>query len=318
MKLFGPAFGGVEAAEEKHHEGGELDALVVGDGMAFAGFCKDCGGGSLGTRCRIAVIQSVVGESAAQGMEKFVTRLQRLQKVFEGMYVDAGGLRQMLDPGQKFGVADGERFVGTEGRQDLRGQVRFRNRLMMAEIIGGVVGGADDFNVEFLKNSLRCQALESSVGVLPDGRRGFLVEQVSDAEVALQFEMRPVVKRIAQCVGYGACPGEKFFVGRGVASDVLFRNAVRSHGAPFIVVALQPDFEKVGELPIFRNVSGRKMTVVVEDGLRGGELVIKTPCGVVGQKEIFAEKAVHICKIVGRAAVWLPSGTPGTDRRFKP
>ena len=35
------------------------------------------------------------------------------------------------------------------------------------------------------------------------------------------------------------------------------------------------------------------MTVVVEDRLRRGELVVETACFIVRQKEIFGEKAGH-------------------------
>ncbi len=42
------------------------------------------------------------------------------------------------------------------------------------------------------------------------------MEQFGDAEIALQFEVRPVIERIAQRVGNGSRPGQKFLVGRGV------------------------------------------------------------------------------------------------------
>ncbi len=179
----------------------------------------------LGTRRRIAMIQSVVGETASQGMKIIVTRLRApAEKVSIGLECSTlaacGGCSTQ---GRNLGIADGESFVGTERRQNRVGKFRLRDRLMMAEVVGGIVGGAYDLDAEFLQYRLRGQALESGVGALPDRRRGFFIQQFGDAEVALQFKVRPVVERIAQRVGDGSRPGEKFFVGSGISGDVLFR-----------------------------------------------------------------------------------------------
>src|SRR5947209_17324568 len=49
------------------------------------------------------------------------------------------------------------------------------------------------------------------------------------------------VERIAQRGGHGARPRQEFFVGRGVAGAIALGHAVRLHGAPFVVVAFEPD-----------------------------------------------------------------------------
>jgi hypothetical protein len=149
---------------------------------------------------------------------------------------------------------------------------------MMPEVVGGIVRGAYHFDAKFLEDGVGGQTIrQQGVRALPDRERGFPIQQLGNAKVALQFEVRPVIERIAQGVRNGSRPGQKFFVGRGIACDVFLGNAVGPHGPPFIVVAFQPDFVEIREAAILGNVAGRKMTVVVEDGLRRGELMIETP-----------------------------------------
>src|SRR6202140_529890 len=165
---------------------------------------------------------------------------------------------------------------------------------MMPEVIGRIVGGAYNVDTKFLKNGVPGQtAGQCSIRPLPDCRSGLLIEQFRNAEVALQLQVRPVIERIAQRVGHGSRPGQKFLVGRGAPSDVLFRNPIGPHGPPFVVVSLQPDLKQICELPIFRNVLRGKMAVIIEDRLGRRKPMVKAPCGIVRQKEIFGEKAGH-------------------------
>ena len=76
-----------------------------------------------------------------------------------------------------------------------------------------------------LKISVRRQICgEGCVGAFPYFRRGILIEQIGDPEIALQFEMRPVIERIAQGIGNGSRPSEKFFVRARVARYIFFRD----------------------------------------------------------------------------------------------
>ena len=52
--------------------------------------------------------------------------------------------------------------------------------------------------------------------------------------------MSPIVEGIAKRVGYCFGPGLKLFLGRGVAGDVGFGDAVGPHRAPFVVVVPEP------------------------------------------------------------------------------
>jgi hypothetical protein len=100
-------------------------------------------------------------------------------------------------------------------------------------------------------------------------------EEVVDVEVAFQFERGPVEERVAERVGDGGGEGAEFVVGGGVAGAEFFGNAVGAHGAPFVVIALEPDFEEIGEGAIGGDVCGREVVVIVDDGLACGDLVVE-------------------------------------------
>ena len=56
--------------------------------------------------------------------------------------------------------------------------------------------------------------LKPLVRALPDRLRGLFVEQFVDVEVALKFQVSPMIEGVAQSVRNRACPGKEFFFGR--------------------------------------------------------------------------------------------------------
>jgi hypothetical protein len=118
----------------------------------------------------------------------------------------------------------------------------------------------DDRDAIFFQNAVDA---ELGLGELarwpfPDGGGAFLVDQVVDAEVAQKLEMAPMVERIAQRVGNGADEGLVFFLVAGVARAEALRDAVGPHGAPFVVVARQPDVVEIAEAIILRDLLRRE------------------------------------------------------------
>ena len=102
--------------------------------------------------------------------------------------------------------------------------------------------------------------------MLPDFGSGTLIEEFVNAEIALQFEMGPMVERIAEAMGDGGSPGKEFVVGGGVTSAKGFGDTVGAHGTPLVVIAFEPDLEEVAELAIGGDVRGREMGMEIEDG----------------------------------------------------
>ena len=108
---------------------------------------------------------------------------------------------------------------------------------------------------------------QTLVCALPDpGRRG-LVEQIVDAEVPRQLQVRPVIERIAQAARHRRCPRQELLVRIRVAGAVPLGDAVGPHRPPLVVIALEPDLEEVGEPAVLGDVLRRQVAVVVDDRL---------------------------------------------------
>ena len=128
-------------------------------------------------------------------------------------------------------------------------------------------------------------AIREAVGRAPVGwhtrsvrtanTRRLLVEQIVDAEVTLQLQVCPVIQRIAQAARHGRRPGEELLIGRRVAGAEALGHAVGAHGAPLVVIALEPDLEEVVEAPVAGHVGRRQVAVVVENRLPRRMLVIE-------------------------------------------
>ena len=108
---------------------------------------------------------------------------------------------------------------------------------------------------------------ELFIGGIPDFFRTALVEQFVDSEVPFQFKVSPVIERIAQRVRNRPSPGKEFLVRLCIARAVAFRHAVGAHGAPLVVVALEPNLRKIAEAMIVGDLLRGEMAVIVENRL---------------------------------------------------
>src|SRR5258707_5724694 len=122
VQLLGPTFGGVEAGEEQHHEGRELDSLVLFDWLTVARFRENGCGRALRAWRGVAIVQSVVGEAAAYGVEGFMPLFQGLKKTAEIFDVSVCGLRKSFDPRQEVGSYPGSGVVRGKRGENFRPQ----------------------------------------------------------------------------------------------------------------------------------------------------------------------------------------------------
>ena len=163
---------------------------------------------------------------------------------------------------------------------------------VMFEVVHRIIRGADDLDLHFFQDALGRERGrgEFFIRLLPDFfRRGF-AEQVGDAEITLQLQVRPMIQGIAQRVGNGLGPGDELVMRRGAAGAEFFRHAVAAHRAPFVVIAFQPDLKQVFELAVFRDVAWRDVTVIIEDRLGLGELMVKFARRLGGQQKIVVDE----------------------------
>src|SRR5262245_9359178 len=98
--------------------------------------------------------------------------------------------------------------------------------------------------------------------------------------------MCPMVERIAQRMRDSSRPGLELGKGFSVSRAKWLGHAVGTHRPPFVMVAFKPNFRQIFELAVLSDISGRQMTMVVQNRLRLGKLVVQTPCGARLQKKI--------------------------------
>ncbi len=225
-----------------------------------------------------------------QGVEKAIETVAHLDPAYG---------RQVIGPGVESGRPfDGHRLVGPKRRQHLDRKRRVgRHRPMVFQCLGGIVGRADQHDVH-LPHDAAGRELgpgELRVALVPDaGRRGGIEQPIADPKRPLQFEMCPVIQRVAERLRDGLGPFLEFLPIRGVAGAVAFRHARGAHRPPLVMVAVQPDLREVLEAAIRGDVAGRKMAVIIDDRLLLGETMIQFGSAIVPQQEVVRnENVVH-------------------------
>lgn len=144
VELFRPAFFRVQFAEQEHQ--------ISYHGLAFAGACGLPGAGAVENSSRLgigreqgrAVIQSMIGQAAANGVEIIVTGAEGVFQRGEGADVAAALRREPIDPGiEQRRIVDGHGFIGAKGGENPGFAAGPGDGVVMREIVGGIVGGAE-------------------------------------------------------------------------------------------------------------------------------------------------------------------------------
>ena len=78
-----------------------------------------------------------------------------------------------------------------------------------------------------------------------------------------QFQVRPVIERVAKRVRHRARPRNEFLLCVGAAGDEFLRLAVGAHRPPLVMVAFEPHLAEVCELPVARNLRRRQVIMII-------------------------------------------------------
>ena len=151
---------------------------------------------------------------------------------------------------------------------------------MMLQRIGRIVGRADQHDVHLPHDAAGGELGLGELGVAlaPNalGRVG-AQQPVADAQRPLQFQVRPVVQRVAERLRHGLGPLLELLPIRGVAGAIALRHAGRPHRPPLVVIAGKPDLRQILEAAVLGHLGGRKMAVVVDDRQIAGIAMIQVP-----------------------------------------
>src|SRR5437899_9839977 len=94
----------------------------------------------------------------------------------------------------------------------------------------------------------------------------------------------------------GARPGKELFARLAIPGAVTLGHAIGAHGAPFVMVAFQPNLKQVRELSIVRYVARRQMAVIVEYRLLRRITTVQVASRLILEKKIVGYES-HIVAI---------------------
>ena len=246
-------------------------------------------------------LHSMVGKPAAGLVEEIVPLPQGLEEAGESVAdIDAAHLGQMVDVViEALRRVDRQGPVGPEGRQhaDLERRVGCDRRVVFQRI-ERIVGRADqhDFHLPHDAATRHVVSGEHCVAMLPNPPRRLGIEQaVADPQRPFEFQVGPVIERIAECLGHHLGPLFEFLPVRSVTCAIAFRDAGRAHRPPLVMIAAEPNLREVGEAVVLGDLPRRQMAMVVDDGQIAGKAVVQLDGAIALQKEVFRnENVAHV------------------------
>ena len=243
----------------------------------------------------------MVREAAAHRLEELVTHAQRLDHVVEFRNRDARNLRKPLHIGAELGRRlHGHRLVRTPRGEHPGRKTVLADLDVVFERIHGIVRRAHGLDVVVAHQTagveLRLLQQRRTMVVDLTGRRG--VQQLRHPEGGLQFEVRPVVERVAHRIGHRLGPLLELFPVAGIlARAILLIDAVGTHRAPFVMIAFEPDLRQVVEAVVLGDIRGNQVAMVVDDRHLGRMVVVKTLRSLGLQQEVVVVKLFHVQSI---------------------
>ena len=241
--------------------------------------------------------ERVVRKPAARRVKDVAAHAERGDESVEARDLDVGDGGQLVEiavPGS--GVAQRQEATRPPGRQHpgAEGSIGGDHRVM-GQRVDRIVGGADRENVALLDQRARREATTKNLGTpLPHLVGGLGAEQqVVDVEIPRQFQVAPVVERVAQQVRHDAGEGVELLAIGGVSRAVALGDAVGAHLAPLVVIAVEPHLADVVPAAVGGDLRRRQMGVVVDDRLRGGVVMVEADRLVALQQEPLVNQAAH-------------------------
>ena len=220
-------------------------------------------------------------------------------QVFDIAYMD---YRQMTDGKNLYVVDDNtvtveEEFVFANSEEELSRQISANcsvglDVFVVFKAVGRIIRSAYYLDIEPFHQCLSPVFLRLQLlgALIVDGPRGLRIEKVVDAEDSGEFQMGPVIQRIAHGVRNSLRPFLELLVTASVPGDELLWHPVAPHCAPFVMVPAEPHLGQVLEPVVLRYLPRHEMAVIVDNGHFLRALVIKLPRITVREHEIIIDE----------------------------
>src|SRR5690606_36938659 len=91
-------------------------------------------------------------------------------------------------------------------------------------------------------------------------------------------------------------PLKKLLLVRATACNVFFIDAQCSHGPPLVMVAGKPYLGNALKLPVFSNVFGRKMAMIIDNGQVFGGVVVESLGVIAFQQKVPIHKWLNVMR----------------------
>ena len=169
-----------------------------------------------------------------------------------------------------------------------------------------VIGGADILDVGLLDDAADGElriVLKHIGGLVPDRLCVLHGQRLGDAEILVKLKVGPVIHRVADRHLEGFREFDKLFIRIRIAGYDIFRNTVRAHDSPLVVVAevgavrilsAEPYFRDVVIAAVLINLPRRDVAVIVDNRHLLRVIVEEMLRCFILQHEIFVHECFHV------------------------
>ena len=172
---------------------------------------------------------------------------------------------------------------------------------MPLEAVSRIVGRTNEFHTVVFHESTRTElriVRNEVIALVVDRTCGLRIQTLFDTKSGLELQMGPVVERVAERIRNGLCPLLELLPVRSVfACAVFLVYSVRTHSAPFVVVAHEPDLCDGFKTLVLGNHLRNKVAVIIDNRHLCRMIVIQLLCGLGLQQEIFVHECFHNRKL---------------------
>ncbi|CDC64237.1 unknown [Clostridium sp. CAG:448] len=207
----------------------------------------------------------------------------------------AGRLSQALHIVHYAMALDLHALVGTERRKNADPVTALPDLAMIFQGIRRVIRGAKQPDTG-TGNQIPCPHIrlrQARGSKLPDRIAVFRAQNQIAVKILPQFHVTPVVERVPRQKRHHPAVRTEFFVIRPLPGDIFLIHTAIAHGAPFVVVPIQPDLGDIGIALVLRNLTRGKVTVIIDDRQALGTVVVQPLRRFRIQQKIAVHKSVH-------------------------